>query len=240
MNKIDISIVIPCFNEAKRLPKTLKIISGFLSSSKYSYEIVVVNDGSQDKTVEKAKGLKIKGVRVLGYEVNRGKGYAVNFGVLRSRGKHILFADADNSTPFEQIEKVLSFTDKYKVIIGSRYLRGSDIKVKQSVARQIGARVGNLLIRMILLPRVKDTQCGFKLFERRAAKRIFARQTIWRWGFDIELLYIAKKLGYEVKEVPVDWYNDVGTRVGSPLVFLSTFYELLRIKMNSLQKKYRG
>lgn len=239
MNK-DISIIIPCFNEAKRLPKTLKIISGFLSSADYSYEIVVVNDGSEDETVERAKELKVKGLRVLGYKVNRGKGYAVNFGVSRSRGRYILFADADNSTPFEQIEKLLSFTDKYKVIIGSRYLRESNIRVKQSVARRIGARVGNLLIRMILLPRVKDTQCGFKLFERRAAKRIFARQTIWRWGFDIELLYIAKKLGYEVKEVPVDWYNDVGTRVGSPLVFISTFYELLKIKFNSLQKKYRG
>ncbi len=237
-NKIDISVVIPAYNEAKRLPKTLKIISEFFDSHDYKYEIIVVDDGSTDSTIDKARQLKVKNLRILSYKINRGKGYAVNYGVSRAGGEHIIFADADNSTPFEQIEKLLKYDD-YEVVIGSRYLKDSDIKIKQSLARRVAARFGNMLIRLILLPRIKDTQCGFKMFQKKAAREIFPRQTIWRWGFDIEVLYIAKKLKYKIKEVPIEWFNDAGSKVQSPLVFLSTFSELFRIKLNSLQKKYR-
>ncbi len=237
-HKIDISVVIPAYNESKRLPKTLKIISGFFDRREYNYEIIVVDDGSTDSTSDKVKKLRIKHLKVLSYKINRGKGYAVNYGVSRAGGEHIIFADADNSTPFEQLEKLLQFGDR-EVVIGSRYLRGSNIKIKQPLSRRIGARIGNMLIRVILLPRIKDTQCGFKMFKKKAAREIFSRQTIWRWGFDIEILYIAKKLRYKIKEVPIEWLNDANSRVQSPLVFLSTFSELFRIKLNSLQKKYR-
>ena len=238
-NKTDISVVIPAYNEARRLPKTLKIISNFFDSRQYSYEIVVVDDGSTDKTIEKAKSLGIKHLKVLSYKVNRGKGYAVNYGVSRAGGELIIFADADNSTPFEQIEKLLAYSSEKDVIIGSRYLKDSNILKKQPLSRRIGARLGNLLIRLILLPRINDTQCGFKMFNKTAAREIFARQTIWRWGFDIEILYIAKKLRYKIKEVPIEWLNDTDSKVQSPLVFLATLSELFRIKLNSLQKKYR-
>jgi dolichyl-phosphate beta-glucosyltransferase len=239
MSEIDLSIVIPAYNEAKRLPKTLKIINDYFVSTKYTYEILVVDDGSRDKTSELAKSVDFKNVKVLAYKINRGKGYAVNYGVTRAQGKYVIFVDADNSTPFKQIEKLLEQIDEFPVVIGSRYLHGSKIIVKQPLSRRIGARLGNLLIRMILLPRILDTQCGFKMFQHDAAKEIFSRQTIWRWGFDIEILYIAKKLGFQVKEVSVEWYNDTATKIQSPLVFISTLSELFRIKLNSLQGKYR-
>ncbi|MCX6809350.1 MAG: glycosyltransferase family 2 protein [Candidatus Berkelbacteria bacterium] len=239
MNEIKISVIIPAFNEAKRLPKTLKKISDFFKRKNYSYEIVVVDDGSQDKTTDTIKSLNIPNVRVVSYKANRGKGYAVNFGILKAKGKYILFADADNSTPFEQIEKLLEHIENYEVVIGSRYLTNSHIKLKQPLSRRVAARLGNLLIRAMVLPKIEDTQCGFKMFQRHAAHEIFSRQTIWRWGFDIEILYIAKKLGFKIKEVPIDWYNDEATRIQSPRVFLTTFSELLRIKLNSISGKYR-
>lgn len=239
MDERDLSIVIPAYNEADRLPKTLGIINDYLASTQYTYEILVVDDGSRDNTSEVAKSLELKNVKVLAYKINRGKGYAVNHGVTRAKGRYIIFADADNSTPFEQIAKLLEQINDFPVVIGSRYLPGSKIMVKQPLSRRIGARLGNLLIRMILLPRVVDTQCGFKMFQLEAAKEIFARQTIWRWGFDIEILYIAKKLGFQVKQVPVEWYNDTATKIQSPFVFVSTLSELFRIKLNSLQGKYR-
>jgi glycosyltransferase involved in cell wall biosynthesis len=238
-NKIDISVVIPAYNEAKRLPGTLKIISDFFDNHEYKYEIIVVDDGSSDQTVKKVKNLKIKHMKVLTYKVNRGKGYAVNYGVSRAGGDYIIFADADNSTPFWQVENLLQAAKKKEVVIGSRYLKGSNIKIKQPLSRRIGARLGNLIIRLILLPRIKDTQCGFKLFQKKAAREIFSRQTIWRWGFDIEILYIAKKLRFKTQEIPIEWLNDTGSKVQSPFVFLSTLSELFRIKLNSLQKKYR-
>jgi len=236
--KTDISVVIPAYNEAQRLPKTLKIISDFFALKDYKYEIIVVDDGSTDKTIEKVKGQKVKNLKVLSYKINRGKGYAVNYGVSRAGGEYIIFCDADNSTPFEQIEKLLVEAKENEVVIGSRYLKDSDIKIKQSFSRQVGARFGNLLIRIILLSRVRDTQCGFKMFQKLAAREIFSRQTIWRWGFDIEILYIAKKLEFKIKEVPVEWLNDTESKVQSPFVFLSTLSELFRIKFNSLKKRY--
>ncbi|MFH1855058.1 MAG: dolichyl-phosphate beta-glucosyltransferase [bacterium] len=239
-NNCDISIVIPAYNEEKRLPKTLKIICDYFEDHKdNAYEIIVVDDGSSDDTEGAAKSLGRKEIKVISYKTNRGKGYAVNLGVLKAEGDFILFADADNSTPFEQIEKFLSRKDEFDVIIASRYLAKSNIKVKQPFLRRLGAKMGNLMIRSMLLPKIKDTQCGFKMFRKSAAREIFSGQTIWRWGFDIEILYIAKKLGYKTKEVPVNWYNDEGTKIQSPLVFLSTLSELFKIKMNSLQGKYK-
>jgi len=239
-NKIDLSIVIPAYNEKNRLPKTLKIICDFFSNRQdIAHEIIVVDDGSADDTQGAAESLGQKEIKALSYKINRGKGYAVNYGVSKAEGDFILFADADNSTPFEQIEKFLSNRDEFDVIIASRYLAKSNIKIKQPFLRRLGAKIGNLMIRTMLLPKIKDTQCGFKMFRKSAAREIFSRQTIWRWGFDIEILYIAKKLGYKIKEVPVDWFNDEGTRIQSPMVFLSTLSELFRIKLNSLQKKYR-
>ena len=240
-NKIlpEISVVIPAFNEARRLPKTLKAIYNYFSSKNYSYEIIVVDDGSCDNTLEKVANLNLPNIKILSYKANRGKGYAVNFGVRAARGKYIIFIDADNSTPFEQIEKLIPYLQDFEVVIGSRYLKGSNIKLKQPLVRRLVARLGNLLIQILVLPGISDTQCGFKMFRKSAARQIFSRQTIWRWGFDIEILLISRKLGYKIKEVPIDWYNDEGTKIQSPMVFLTTLGELLHIKINSLKKIYK-
>lgn len=235
---MEISVIIPAYNESKRISKTLKIINDFFAKSNYSYEIIVVDDGSMDDTPEVVEELKYENVSVLSYKANRGKGYAVNFGVKNSSGKKIIFIDADNSTPFEQIKELIKFIDDFEVVIGSRYLKCSNIKIKQPLSRRLAARFGNLLVRILLFPNLSDTQCGFKMFQKKAAQEIFSRQTIWRWGFDIEALYIAKKLKYKIKEVPIDWYNDEGTKIQSPMVFLTTLSELMRIKLNSLKGIY--
>jgi len=234
----EISVVIPAFNEAERLPKTLRIIRHYFGLN-YPYEIVVIDDGSLDNTSEKVAELNIPNLKILSYKANRGKGYAVNFGMKATRGKYVIFIDADNSTPFAQIEKLIPYLQDFEVVIGSRYLKGSKIKLKQPLIRRMAARFGNFLIRVLVLPKIADTQCGFKMFRKLAAREIFSRQTIWRWGFDIEILVIAKKLGYKIKEVPIDWYNDEGTKIQSPMVFLTTLTELLRIKINSLKKIYK-
>lgn len=239
MSEFDLSIVIPAYNEARRLPKTLRIIHDYFALKNCPYEIIVVDDGSLDNTPAKIAKLNIPDLKVLSYKANRGKGYAVNFGTKAAKGKYIIFIDADNSTPFEQIEKLVPYLQDFEVVIGSRYFKGSNIKLKQPLVRRLMARFGNFLIRILVLPKISDTQCGFKMFRKSAARQIFSRQTIWRWGFDIEILFIAKKLGYKIKEVPIDWYNDEGTKIQSPMVFLTTLSELLRIKINSLKKLYK-
>lgn len=236
--KIELSIVVPAYNEAKRISQTLQEITRFCQGM--NYELLVVDDGSTDSTAAVVEALKLPHTTVLSYGRNMGKGYAVQYGMLRAVGDWILFTDADNSTPISEYPALQAEQDKYQVIIGSRYLAKSNVVVKQSRARIILSRIGNILAQIILLPGIKDTQCGFKLFSSSAAKAIFSKQTIWRWGFDMEILRIARELGYKIKEVPVTWYNDEQTHLQSRRVFTKTFAELLRIKLNSLQGKYRA
>lgn len=233
-----ITVVIPAYNEAKRIPTTLREISRYFEQKKLTYEILVIDDGSSDETGRIVGQLSIPNSRVLNYGANRGKGFAVNFGVQAAEGQWILIADADNSTPIDQFDRLWRETDKDRVIIGSRYLGGSSITVRQSLLRVILGRLGNLLVQLLLLPGIKDSQCGFKLFEAGAAKKIFALQTIWRWGFDMEVLRIAKEQGLKIKEVPITWRNDDQSRIQSSRVFVKTLGELLTIKKNSLLGHY--
>lgn len=236
--EIKLSIIVPAYNESKRIAKTLRTIVSYFKNTNNSYELLVVDDGSKDGTKEVVESLMISNAKVLGYGENRGKGFAINFGVKHARGEWILFTDADNSTPIEEFSKLAAEKADYQVIIGSRYLKESNIVVKQSKLRILLSRIGNILSQVILLPGIKDTQCGFKLFSATAAKQIFAKQTIWRWGFDMEILRIARELSYKVKEVPVIWYNDEQTHLQSRRVFIRTFIELITIKINSLRGLY--
>jgi len=238
MSKL-ISVVIPAYNEAKRIKKTLNYISEYLLKNKYRYEIVVVDDGSRDDTARVVENIGLPGVRLEKYNANRGKGFAVNYGVTKSKGDYILFCDADNATPFYEIKKMLEQIEEYPVVIGSRYLKDSKIKFYQPLFRRIASRFGNMLIQIMILPGISDTQCGFKMFQADAAKEIFSRQTIWRWGFDMEVLYIAKKLNYKIKQVPVDWYSQEGSKIQSSNVFLTTFSELVKIKTRGILGHYR-
>lgn len=235
---MDISIVIPAYNEEKRIRKTLNKVIAFFDEQHLDYEIVVVSDGSKDKTCEIVENYGSKRVKLVSVFQNHGKGFGVNRGVANAKGEKILFIDADNSTPIQQFHDLDQHTDEFDVVIGSRYLHDSKIELKQPWIRIIGSRVGNLLIQAMILPGFSDTQCGFKLFKKEAAKRIFQRQTIWRWGFDMEILYIAKKLGYKIKQVPVSWFNDERSKIQSFKTFLTTFTELLKIKINVISGAY--
>lgn len=235
---MDISIVIPAYNEEKRITKTLKKVVSFFDRQNLDYEIIVVSDGSRDRTCDVVREFGSDRVKVVCVYRNHGKGFGVNRGVANAKGQYILFIDADNSTPIEHYLDLKKYIDEYSVVIGSRYLHDSNIKLKQPWLRIIGSRIGNILIQAMILPGFPDTQCGFKLFKKDAAKQIFSRQTIWRWGFDMEILYIAKKLGYKIKQVPVSWFNDERSRIQSFKTFWTTLSELAKIKVNALSGKY--
>jgi dolichyl-phosphate beta-glucosyltransferase len=238
-----ISIVIPAYNEEKRLPGTLQRVNCYLDGSGWEFaEVLVVDDGSRDRTAELAE--KFAGpagrVRVLRNPGNRGKGYSVRHGMLEAKGQWALFSDADLSAPIEELEKLWAAAEKAnaQVAIGSRALDRSLIGVHQSGLRETAGKLFNLGVRAITGLHFWDTQCGFKLFEARAAREIFSRQQLERFGFDVEVLFIARKLGFAAVEVPVRWNDVPGTKV-STLGGLSAFLDPVRVRMNQLKGKYR-
>jgi dolichyl-phosphate beta-glucosyltransferase len=235
-----LTIVIPAFNEAKRIGNTLEAIHRYFERKGIKREIIVVDDGSSDNTAAVVNALKarIHDLHCVRYLPNRGKGYAVKTGVEKSRGEYILFTDADNSTPIEEFEKLYPLLSHTKVVIGSRYMADSDVKIKQPKYRVLLGRLGNFLIQVFLFDDIRDTQCGFKAFQHRAAEELFSRMKVNRFGFDIELLSIAYLLKYSVREVPVSWYNSPVSRVRPIKDALRTFSELLYIKLNLLSGRY--
>lgn len=214
----NLSIVIPAYNEAERLPASLALVRSFLDRRARGYEVVVVNDGSRDSTEAKVEELAETWpeLRLLNNPGNRGKGFSVRNGVLNARGDAILFTDADLSTPIDELEKLAVFLDAFPVVIGSRGLKDADIQIHQPAHRELLGRAFNLAFQAMLLPGVHDSQCGFKLFTRQAARACFTRATIDGFGFDGEVLFLARKLGFGIKEVPVVWRNDLRSKV-SPL-----------------------
>ena len=241
-NEVYLSVIIPAYNEEMRLPKTLEEIDKYLSKQNYDYEILVVNDGSKDKTVEVAKSLipKIKNLKVTGYEKNQGKGYAVRFGMLEAKGEFRLFTDADNSTSIDQVEKMWPyFKESYDTVIGSRDVKGAILDPPQPWLRQLILGEGFKLFRKIILNLwgIEDTQCGFKCFTKKATENIFPRCKINRFAFDPEILIIAKKLGYKIKEIPVYWKNDPESKVKFKSI-LKMGLDLFKIKWNLITKKY--
>jgi dolichyl-phosphate beta-glucosyltransferase len=236
---ITLSVIVPAYNEEKRLPETLKKVRDYLSRQKYDYEVIITDDGSKDKTHIIAEDLvkDWKGFKVISYTPNRGKGFAVKTGMLAARGQWRLLMDADNSTDIAEIEKLLKYKEDFEVVIGSRYLNKDSIKIKQKLSRRIVSRLGNILVRIVLGIKSVDTQCGFKLFSATAADKIFPLQTIDRWGFDMEILTIALKRGYKIKEVAVDWYDAEGSQVKKTTAF-KTLKELFIIKWNSMRGMY--
>lgn len=237
-----LSIIIPAFNEAERIKNTLLVIHGFIKKKKIKAEIIVVNDGSKDKTAEVVEEFKkkIPELKLVDLSKNSGKGFAVRKGVEESKGELILFADADNSTPIEEFEKLLKKMreNSAQIAIGSRYLNDSDIKVKQPTYRIMIGRVGNFLIRLFLIRGIKDTQCGFKLFENHAAKKIFSVQKIKRFAFDMETLVISENINYKIVEVPVIWLNSTESRVNPIKDSLRTLRDLAYIKLNLWSGRY--
>jgi dolichyl-phosphate beta-glucosyltransferase len=233
-----ISIIIPAYNEEKRLPATLTKVKEYLASSRWEFtEIVVVNDGSRDSTPDLARKA---GVRLLQNPGNRGKGYSVRHGMLEAKGDWLLFSDADLSSPIGELDKLWSAIEHEhaQAAIGSRDLDRSLIGVRQPLFREFGGRLFNLVIRLITGLPFHDTQCGFKLFEAAAAREIFRRQRVERFGFDVEVLYIAQHLGYRTLEVPVRWDDVAGTKV-KMIGALAAFLDPLKVRWNGITGKYK-
>lgn len=212
-----LSVVIPAYNEERRLVPTLDRVSAWLSQQPWSSEVLVVNDGSRDATADVVLRFASQDprVRLINNDRNRGKGYTVAHGVREAQGDLILFSDADLSTPIEETLKLKAALDLSgaDIAIASRALPDSDLPKRQPSYREFAGRLFNLLVRLLLVPGIHDTQCGFKMFKRHAAQAVFPRRTIDGFAFDIELLFIAHRLGFRTIEVPVTWINDEDSRV---------------------------
>jgi dolichyl-phosphate beta-glucosyltransferase len=235
-----LSVIIPAYNEEKRIEKTLLEVDAFLEKQAYDYEIIVVDNNSTDKTSEVVKRLEsttVQNAKVI-LETTKGKGAAVRRGMLESQGDYTVFMDADNATPISEIDKFWPYLQEgNEVVIGSRYVDPSTVKIKQPFYRIMLSRMSNILIQLLLVPHIKDTQCGFKAFKGEAAKQIFKHVTIFGWAFDMELLAIALKLSYRIKEVPVSWEEHGGSHV--PLkAYIQSLIDLLRIKWRAMSGFY--
>lgn len=262
-----LSVIIPSYNEEKRLPKTLEEIDKYLSKQNFDYEIIVVSDGSKDKTGQVVRELysSIKGLRLIDNKENHGKGYVTRQGMLEAKGDFRLFTDADNSTPIEQIEKMwpylrnaspegferalrpelsgrpsaeLPAEEGFDVVIGSRDIKGAVLDPPQPYYRRFTGDAFRLFRQLVCdLWGIKDTQCGFKCFTGKAAADIFPKCLIDRFSFDPEFLILAKKMGYKIKEVPIYWKNDPDSKVKFKSM-VKMGLDLLRIRWNLITRKY--
>lgn len=237
------SIVIPAYNESARLSATLEKVLAYVHAEGWDAEVIVVNDGSRDNTADIVRAFSAKdpALRLVENPGNRGKGYSVRNGMLKARGRVVLFSDADLSSPIEEAPKLFqALDDGADIAIGSRWLRAETQTQRQPLYRQLFGRIFNLILRLTLGLQFKDTQCGFKAFKQPAAQAIFPLQKIERWGFDPEILFLARKFRFKVQEVPVAWGHSGGTRI-NPLVDGSRmFMEMLRIRWHDLTGKYNG
>lgn len=234
-----LSIVIPAHNEEQRLPPSLDKIHAFLEKQPYSAEVVVVENGSQDRTLEIAGAYieKMPYLRVF-QEAGRGKGLAVRRGMLEARGEYRFICDADLSMPIEQVNRFIPPALPHPdVVIASREIPGAK-RFNEPAYRHLIGRVFNTIVRWMALPGLQDTQCGFKCFQAQASDEVFRRQTMQGWAFDVEVLFIARKLGYQIQEVPIDWYYEPGSRVRLFRDSYNMFMDLIKIRRNARKGLY--
>ncbi len=232
--QVELSVVVPAFNEERRLPPTLIDIIDFFDRKGISYEVLVIDDGSKDSTAEVVRKFERvrHQVRLIQLPKNYGKGHAVRLGVLNSRGARVLFADADGATPIQEFERLeAAVAGGADIAIGSRALASADTKVATSIHRRLLGRVFNKCVNLILLPTIADTQCGFKMFTRKAAMFLFRRQRADRFSFDVDLLYMAHKADLNIKEVPINWTNVPGSKVNLVHDSLTMFRDVFRFRV---------
>ncbi len=235
------SIVIPAYNESARLSASLEKVLAYVHAQNWDAEIIVVNDGSRDNTADIVRTFAAKNpaLRLVENPGNRGKGYSVRNGMLNAHGRIILFSDADLSSPIEEAPKLLEALEGgADIAIGSRWLRAETQTQRQPLHRQLFGRIYNLVLRLTLGLQFKDTQCGFKAFKAPAVQAIFPLQRIERWGFDPEILFLARKFGFKVQEVPVAWGHSGGTRINPLIDGFRMVTEMLRIRWYDLTGKY--
>lgn len=235
MPDCQLSIVIPAYNEAQRIGPTLDRIFAWLDTQSFgpNSEVIVVDDGSKDATVALCES-RIRAearLRVVCNETNRGKGYSVSHGVRVSHGEQVLFSDADLSTPIEAYVDLVKALETHDIAIGSRALPTSDLRKRQPLYREMMGRTFNLFVQTLVFPGIRDTQCGFKLFRREAALACFSRRKIDGFAFDVEVLYIARRLNLTVKECPVIWINDEASRVDPIRHSLQMIRDIAKIRV---------
>jgi glycosyltransferase involved in cell wall biosynthesis len=236
----DLSIIIPAYNEESRLPATLERIASYLQDSGREAEVLVVDDGSKDGTAAVAEyfQIKIPLLRVVSNGVNRGKGFSVRRGMQEARGRFALFTDADLSAPIEEAGKLIDALEKFDVAIGSRAMDRGLISVHESPFREFAGIIFNKIVRVILWLPFVDTQCGFKAFRHEPCKIIFEQQRIERFGFDPELLYLARHHGLRAVEIPVRWGHSPATKVSMLRDSIQMFIDVFTIRWNSLMGRY--
>ncbi len=239
-----LSVIIPAYKEGERIGRTLLEVEKYLNGQNYDYEVIIIVDGSKDNTAEVARNYssQVRNLRVIDNPENHGKGYVVRQGLLEARGKYRLFMDADGSTSITHLDKFMpEFKKGFDVIIGSRDIEGAFIQIHQPKYKEILGDLGNWAIRIILgLWAYPDTQCGFKIMTQKAAEEIASRMVVDRFGFDFELIILAHKLGFKVKQMPVRWLNEEGSTVTllGPNGYLQVFIDLLKTKWRLLTGKY--
>lgn len=238
--KPHLSVVIPAYNEQERIVATIGAIASHISDLGFPWELIIADDGSKDLTVKICEELELANMLVLKAPQNGGKGSAVRRGMLAARGEYVLFTDADNSTPIEEVSKLLEKLEKggFDVAVGSRAAEGA-VEGKKSLVRKILSGGLRLIVRYVLRIGVQDTQCGFKLYTQAAAKKLHTQQTIMGFSFDLEILYLAFKYGYRVAEVPVSWVDAPGSKVDTKKEVQRFLRDLVKIWTNDLKGTYR-
>jgi len=231
-----LSVIVPHYNEGPRLNQSIINIDSYLRKNKIDSEIVLVSDGGKDSLATPIEGVKVP-IKLIKHKKNMGKGAAIRTGVFAASGEYLLFMDADESTKINEVMNFLKNAKPDKILIASRHLKNSTISEQQSALRVFLGKASNLLTRILVLPGIHDTQCGFKFFSQEAGKKIFERQTINRFAFDIEMLVIARIMGYKIKEMPIVWHDSKKSTVNYK-DYLLCFKDLLIIKYNVWSRKY--
>lgn len=240
--QIKLSVVIPCYNEKDRLKNGITHFLDYLNKQKYAWELILVNDGSTDDTLQQMKreSKRNKNVKVVSYIKNKGKGYAICQGIKKAQGDIVIFSDIDHSVPISTIDSFFKYFEKgYDAVIGSRRVEGSKFTKHQHFLRENLGRGFTLLVRILIDWPIKDATCGFKAFKNRAAKKLFSKISIYGWAFDAELLFLCKKYGYKYVQAPVIWQDATGSKVSLTRDIAGSLIGLVKIRINEVINKYQ-
>lgn len=232
-----LSVIIPLYNEENRVGNIYEVIK-YLSENKFTWELILIDDGSTDNTKEIINKFKNNKVKIISYKKNRGKGYAIKQGMLTASGENRLFLDVDLSTPIKEFDKFLPFIGKNDVLIGTRKGKGSKVLVHQPWLREHLGKGFTLLSQIILNVPVSDFTCGFKCFSSSCAQKIFKHSLVYRWGFDSEILFLCRRFNFSIKEIPIIWRDDARTRVKFPEDIIRSLAELIIVRINAAQNLY--